>query len=752
MPRSPRHLIVVLAALVACASSAPRPEQEAQPALRVQPVVSPSPVSKPAPDTAVPTPPVAKKEPKDVTVHGDKRIDDYFWLRNKGTPEVEQYLKAEAAYADAMMAKTKPLQETLYGEMLSRVQETDVSAPFRKDGFFYYTRTEKGLQYPILCRKQGSLTAQEQVLLDLNQLAQGKKFLSLDRWDVSDDGTLLAYSLDDTGFRQYDLHVKDLRTGKEGPEKIARVDSFAWTRDGKTLFYVTEDATTKRANQLWRHTVSVPGASPAGDARTNQDELVFEEKDEMFGLDVARSRSKKLVFVVSSSHTASEVRFFRADDPSARMTLVQPREKDHEYYADEGNGVLYIRTNSGGRNFRLVTAPLSSPGKEHWKELVPHRDDVMLLDVDVFKNWVVRYEREGGLPQVAVMDLHGGATRRLQFPEADYHVSPDRNEEFNQSAYRINYQSLVSPPAVYDYDMKTGARTLVKQVPVPNYDPSRYEVERVWAPAQDGVRIPVALVHKKGVARDGKSPLYLYAYGSYGISIPDFFSQERFSLVDRGVTCAIAHIRGGGEMGKKWHDAGRMMNKKNTFTDFIAAAEYLIGQGYTSKDRLAIAGGSAGGLLMGAVLNMRPDLFKVAIASVPFVDVINTMLDESLPLTVGEFEEWGNPKEEPAYRYMRSYSPYDNVQATAYPIMLVRSSYNDSQVMYWEPAKWVAKLRATKTDSNPLLFKIKMDPAGHGGASGRYDRLRDVAYDDAFLLTYLGVAEGTGGAAPNASR
>ncbi|HEY2031462.1 MAG TPA: S9 family peptidase [Myxococcales bacterium] len=764
-----RKPLALFFCLVACASSAPlKPAPEGAtapaPAAAAQRSASAHPAGL--------QPPVAKKEPKDVTVHGDKRVDDYFWLRNKGTPEVEQYLKAEAAYADAMMEKTRPLQEKLYGEMLSRVQETDVSAPFRKDGFFYYTRTEKGLQYPILCRKQGSLSAPEQVLLDVNQLARGKKFLGFGQWVVSDDASLLAYSIDDTGFRQYDLHVKDLRSGADRPEKIARVDSFSWTADGKTLFYVTEDATTKRANQLWRHTLS----APAGEARANgggagKDDLVFEEKDEMFGLDLGRSRSKKLLFLVSASHTASEVRFFRADDRSARMTLVQPREKDHEYYADEGGGLLYIRTNSqepalpatggarmraalvGGRNFRLVTAPLSSPGKEHWKEIVPHRDDVMLLDIDVFKDWVVRYEREGGLPQVTIMDLRHGGTRRLQFPEPDYHVSPDRNEEFNQSAYRINYQSLVSPPAVYDYDMKTGARTLVKQVPVPNYDPSRYEVERVWAPAQDGVRIPVALVHKKGVARDGKSPLYLYAYGSYGISIPDFFSQERFSLVDRGVTCAIAHIRGGGEMGKKWHDAGRMMNKKNTFSDFIAAAEYLTGEGYTAKDRLAIAGGSAGGLLMGAVLNMRPDLFKVAIASVPFVDVINTMLDESLPLTVGEFEEWGNPKEEPAYRYMRSYSPYDNVEPKAYPIMLVRSSYNDSQVMYWEPAKWVAKLRATKTDSNPLLFNIKMDPAGHGGASGRYDRLHDVAYDDAFLLTYLGVTKGesTGGA-PNASR
>jgi oligopeptidase B len=712
-------VLAAIAAALGCASSAPKP------------VAAPAPAA--APPAAVAKsetlqPPVARKIPKDVTVHGDKRIDDYFWLSQKGTPEVESYLNAEAAYADAMMEKTKPLQETLYKEMLSRVQETDVSAPWRKDGFYYYSRTEKGLQYPILCRKAGSLDAPEQVMLDLNQLAAGKKFLGLGRWQVSDDGSLLAYSLDETGFRQYDLHLKDLRSGTDGPEKIARVDSFTWTGDGKTLFYVTEDAQTKRANQLWRHAL--------GAAR---DDLIFEEKDEMFGVDVDRSRSKEFIFVGSSSHTASEVRFFKADDSRAQLSLVQAREKDHEYSVDHRGGLFYIRTNTGGRNFRLVTAPVQSPGRQHWKELVPHRDDVMLLDIELFKDYLVRYEREGGLPQVAITSFASGETRRLTFPEADYHVTPEHNGEFDQKAYRIGYQSLVTPPAVYDVDMASQERKLIKQQVIPNYDPSLYEVERIWAPAADGARVPVALVHKKGIARDGKSPLYLYAYGSYGISIPDFFSSERFSFVDRGVTCAIAHIRGGGEMGKKWHDAGRMMNKKNTFTDFVDSAEYLVKQGYTSPGRLAIGGGSAGGLLMGAVLNMRPDLFKVATAWVPFVDVINTMLDESLPLTVGEFEEWGNPKNDDAYAYMRSYSPYDNVEPKAYPILLVRSSYNDSQVMYWEPAKWVAKLRATKTDKNPLLFKIKMDPAGHGGASGRYDRLHDVAYEQAFMLDQLGL-------------
>jgi oligopeptidase B len=695
-----KRTLLVSLALASCVAGAPRPAQEEA------------------------RPPVARKHPKDVTVHGDKRIDDYFWLRNKGTPEVEDYLRAETAYADAMMRPTAPLQEKLYAEMLSRVQETDSNVPFRRDGFYYYARTEKGKQYPILCRKAGSLDAPEQIILDVNALAEGKKFLSLGGWHPSDDGSLLAYSTDETGFRQYDLHVKDLKTGATGPEKIARVDSFTWTREGKTIFYVTEDPQTKRGNQLWRHAL---GAA--------KDDLVYEEKDEMFDLSVYRSRSKDFIFVESHSHTATEVRFFGASDPYAALILIQPREKDHEYYVDYRGGVFYIRTNSGGRNFRLVTAPVWAPGKANWKEIVPHREDVMLIDHDLFRDYLVRWEREGGLPQIAVTDFATGETRRISFPEADYHVSPEHNEEFAQTALRINYQSMVTPPSVYDVEMKSQERKLLKQQPVPNYDPSLYEVERIWAPASDGAKIPVALVHKKG-ARGG--PLYLYAYGSYGASIPDFFSSDRFSLVDRGVTCAIAHIRGGGEMGKKWHDAGRMMNKKNTFTDFIAASESLIQQGYTSPDRLAVGGGSAGGLLMGAVLNMRPDLFKAAVAWVPFVDVINTMLDETLPLTIPEFEEWGNPKNPAEYAYIRSYSPYDNVAAKAYPALLVRSSYNDSQVMYWEPAKWVAKLRTVKTDSNPLLFRVKMEPAGHGGASGRYDKLHDVAYDFAFLLWQLG--------------
>jgi len=699
------HRVLVCLALLACAST-----QRQQP---------------PA-DASPPQPPIAPRHPHVTEVNGDTLRDDYFWLRNKGTPEVETYLRAEAAYAEAMMKPTEPLQKTLYGEMLSRIQEDDSTPPVRIGSHWYYQRTEKGKQYPILCRKAAP-GAPEQVILDVNALAAGKKFLGLGGWEVSDDGTRLAYTTDETGFRQYDLHVRDLRTGADGPEKIARVDSLAWTRDGKVLFYVVEDEQEKRPYQLFRHVVGSSG----------KDELVYEEKDHAFNLEVDRSRSKDFIFVTSASHTTSEVRFFRADDAKAALALIQPREPEHEYYADARGGTLYIRTNSGGRNFRLVTAPVGAPGQASWKEVVPHREGVMLQDVEVFRDFVVLAEREGGLPQITFLDPSTGARRRVQFAEADYEVSPDKNPEYDQKELRVAYQSPVTPQSWIDVDAASFAQTVVKRQPVPNYDSSRYQVERVWAVAADGTRIPVAVLHKKDVARDGKSPLLLYGYGSYGIDVADRFNSNVFSLVDRGVSYAVAHIRGGGELGKKWHDQGRMMNKMNTFTDFISSAEHLVSLGYTSKDRLAIMGGSAGGLLMGAVTNLRPDLFHAVITYVPFVDVINTMLDESLPLTVIEFEEWGNPKKPDEYRYMKQYSPYDNVTARAYPTMLVRSSYNDSQVMYWEPAKYVAKLRSLKTDSNPLLFKINMDPAGHGGASGRYDRLKDAAYDYAFVIRAL---------------
>jgi oligopeptidase B len=674
--------------------------------------------------------PVAAKQPHQTVIHGETLVDDYFWLRNKGTPEVESYLKAELAYADALMKPTEALQQKLYDEMLSRIQQTDTQVPARERGYFYYSRTEEGKQYPIHARKKGSLDAPEEVILDVNALAAGKKFMSVGDMMVSPDGGLLAYTADETGFRQYTLHVKDLRTGGLGPEGVERVTSVEWTEDGKTLLYAVEHPQTKRSYQVFRHTVGTSGP----------DRLAYEEKDERFDVGVGKSRDRKYLFVEAGSHTTSEIRYLPADTGTAAMKVIAERVPDQEYDVDHRDGTFWIRTNDTGRNFRLVTAPDQDPSRRNWTEVVAHRDDVMLSGLQVFRDFYVLMEREGGWPQVRVTDFRTGQSHRISFPEPAYQVSPTNNREFDTPVLRFSYQSPITSPSFYDYDPATRERKLLKQMPVlGGYDPSRYRVEITKATAPDGAQVPMWLLYRKDLQRNGANPALLYAYGSYGASMSAGFSSNLFSLVDRGVVYALAYIRGGGELGKKWHDQGRMMNKRNTFTDFIAAAEHLIAQKYTSKDRLAIEGGSAGGLLMGAVTNMRPDLFKVVIALVPFVDVMNTMLDASLPLTVGEFEEWGNPKNEAEYRYMKSYSPYDNVSARVYPTMLVKSSYNDSQVMYWEPAKYVAKLRALKTDRNPLVFHINMDPAGHGGKSGRYDRLREAAYDYAFLLWQLGV-------------
>jgi oligopeptidase B len=682
-----------------------------------------------APAQDVARPPVAPKQPHPTQVHGETLADDYYWLRNKGTPEVEQYLNAELAYAKAVMKPTEALQQKLYDEMLSRIQQTDTNVPYRDRGYFYYSRTEEGKQYPIYARKK-TLDAAEEVLLDINQLAVGKKFMQLGDATVSPDGTLFAYATDETGFRQFTLHVKDLRTGQLRPETAERVTSVEWGEDGQTLFYSVEDPQTKRSNIAYRQALGAAKPDP-----------IYEEKDERFNIYVWKSRDRKYLFVESGSHTTSEIRYFPADQPRAAMKVIAAREPDREYYVDHREGTFWIRTNDKGRNFRLVTAPASDPGRQNWTEVVPHRDDVMLANALLFKDFYVLYEREGGLPHLRITDFKSGQSHRVTFPEEAYHVTPSNNREFDTKTFRFNYQSPISSSSIYDYDPATRERKLLKQVAVlGGFDPSRYRVELTQATASDGVKVPIWMVYRKDLMKkDGSNPALLYAYGSYGASMAATFNSNIFSLVDRGVTYGMAYIRGGGELGKKWHDQGRMMSKRNTFTDFIAAADHLVNARYTSKDHLAINGASAGGLLMGAVTNMRPDLFKVVITQVPFVDVINTMLDETIPLTVPEFEEWGNPKIPEQYTYMRSYSPYDNIAAKAYPTMLVKSSYNDSQVMYWEPAKYVARLRATKTDRNPLVFYINMDPAGHGGKSGRYERLRETAFDYAFLLWQLGV-------------
>ena len=669
-------------------------------------------------------PPVARKAPHIETLHGDRRVDDYFWLREKSEPEVIAYLKAENAYTEAMTRANEPLQEALYKEMLGRIKQTDLSVPYRLRGYYYYSRTEEGKQYSIQCRKQGSLDAAEEVLLDLNERAKDHKFLGLGALVVSDDGRHLAFTLDTTGFRQYTLHVKDLVTGQWGPENAARVGSVVWAADNATLFYTVEDD-TKRPNRLYRHRL---GANNEGDA------LLFEEKDERFSIGARRSNSKAYILLTTSSHTASEVRYLDADRPDGDFKLVAARENEHEYYVEHHGDRFFIRTNQGAPNFRLVSAPVADPDKAAWREVVAHRSDVMLAGMTFFRDHYVLVEREGGLPHLRITAHRGGASHRIAFPEPVYSAGSSTNAEYETGTYRYAYQSFITPSSVFDYDMEKRESQLLKQTEVlGGYDPSRYESARVWATAGDGTRIPISLVHRKGLARDGSAPMLLNAYGSYGSSQNATFSSNRVSLLDRGVVFAIAHIRGGGEMGKVWHEQGRMMMKKNTFTDFIAAAEHLIAGKYTARERLVISGGSAGGLLMGAVTNMRPDLFKAVIAEVPFVDVINTMSDTSLPLTVGEFEEWGNPAIKAEYEYMKSYCPYTNTTARAYPTLLVKTSLNDSQVMYWEPAKWVARIRAVKTDRNPLLFKINMG-AGHGGASGRYDALRELAFNYAFIL------------------
>lgn len=671
-------------------------------------------------------PPVAKKVPRKTTIQGETLTDNYFWLRDKASPEVKDYLEAENAYTTAVMKPTEGFQQALYKEMLGRIEETDQSAPYPLNGAWYYTRTEQGKQYPIHGRKRGNLEAKEEILLDLNELARGEKFLALGVFAFNDDQTLLAYATDTTGFREYHLRIKDLHTGELLADRIAKVNAVAWAADGKTLFYITEDG-AKRPYRLYRHVLG-------GD----KDELVYEEKDELYRLSLQRSRDKAYLFVTSASSTTTEVRYLRADRPNDAPVVVLPRENDHRYAVGHRDGQFYIRTNKNARDFRLVKAPIKDPQSKNWKELIAHRPDVLLEDVEVFAHHCVVAERENGLTHRRVIDLRTDKAHRLEFPDPVYSVSSDINPTFDTSVYRYRYQSLTTPESVFAYDMDRQEATLLKRTKVQGgFDPANYTSERIFATTADGTRIPVSLVYKKGLPRDGKNPLLLYAYGAYGSSLPISFLTQRLSLLDRGVIYAMAHVRGGREMGEVWHEQGKMLQKRNTFTDFITAADFLISQKYTAQERLAIEGRSAGGLLIGAVLNQRPDLCKVAVLHVPFVDVINTMLDASLPLTVQEYLEWGNPNHRQEYEYLKGYCPYTNLAAKDYPAILVTTSLNDSQVMYWEPAKYVAKLRSLKTDRNLLLLKTNL-AAGHGGASGRYDALKETAFTYAFVLTQLG--------------
>jgi oligopeptidase B len=669
-------------------------------------------------------PPIAKKEPRTLAVHGQTLVDDYGWLRDKTSADTVAYLEAENAYAEAVMASSAELQQTLYDEMLGRIRQTDISVPWRKGAYLYYSRTEEGKQYPIWARKRAEEAAEE-IVLDVNELAEGKEFMALGSLDVSDDANLLLFSTDDTGYRQYTLQVKDLRTGELLPVRVENTESLLWAADNRTFFYTVEND-AKRQYRLYRYILG-----------TDVHELVYEEEDEAYDLYASRTRSGAWIVVTSESKVTNESRLIPAATPGVEPRLMVPRRNGRRYYPDHRGERFYILADDTGVNFRVVTAPLDQPAR--WTELVPHREPVMLEELSLFRDHMILRVREHGLPEFEIYDLRkNDGFHRIAFPEPAYSAQPGVNEEFNTTLFRYTYESFVTPRSVYDYDMDAQTAVLLKRTEcLGGYDPSRYTVERFFVTARDGAEVPVAMVYRNDVDPRAGNPLLLYGYGSYGSSIPDAFNSNRFSLIDRGITFAIAHIRGGGEMGEAWHDHGRMMEKKNTFHDFIDVAEELIARGYTARETLAIQGGSAGGLLVGAVMNMRPELFKAVVAFVPFVDVMNTMLDASLPLTTQEYVEWGNPHEPQAFAYMKSYDPYSNVERKAYPAMLVRTSLNDSQVGYWEAAKWVARLRACKTDGNELLLHVNMG-AGHGGASGRYDKLREQAFDYAWVVRQLG--------------
>jgi oligopeptidase B len=678
-------------------------------------------------------PPAAPQRPTDLEQHGDVRVDPWYWLRDRDDPEVIAYLEAENAHTEAVTADTAPLRDALYGEIVARIQETDLSVPARWGSYWYYSRTVEGLQYPIHCRRPGGpegSDSDEQVLLDENVLADGHDFFALGALSISPDHRLAAYSTDFDGDEVFTMRVRDLATGADLDDEIPGVNYGAtWALDNATIFYtVLNDA--KRPWRLYRHGLGTP---------VDQDVLVHEEEDEAFYVGVSRTRSDAYLLLELSSMVTSETHVLPADDPTGGFAVVEPRRHGIEYEVDHHGDRFLIVTNDDAENFRLVEAPVGSPGRAAWRDVVAHRSDVKLDSVDVFRDHLVLYERADAVRRIRVTDPSGQDAHTIEQPEAVSTAYPGENHEFDTSVLRFGYTSLVTPASVFDYDIASRQRTLLKQQPVlGGYDPADYETGRVWATAPDGTRVPVSYVQRRGVAHDGTAPTLLYGYGSYEVSRDPTFSSLRLSLLDRGVIFALAHVRGGGEMGRRWYEDGKFLHKQNTFTDFVACAEALVEQGFTSSDRLVARGGSAGGLLMGAVVNRRPDLFRAIVAEVPFVDVLTTILDESLPLTIIEWDEWGNPQDQEFYDYIKAYSPYDNVEPKDYPAMLVTAGLNDPRVSYWEPAKWVAKLRATKTDANPLLLKTEMG-AGHMGPSGRYDAWKDEAFVFAFILDAVGI-------------
>lgn len=685
------------------------------------------------------TPPVADIKPHSRILHGDTVLDNYYWLNDffkKGpdTAAVISYLEAENQYTAAMMKGTEELQTKLFEEMKGRIKEADESVPYLRNGYYYYTRTEEGKQYSKFCRKKGSLEAEEEILLDVDALAEGYAYYSAGGYNVSPDNKLLAYGVDTLSRREYTIYIKNLETGELLADAIPKTTGGSvWANDNRTLFYTSKNPQTLLTEKIMRHKL---GTS------TSEDAVVYHEKDNTNYIGVRKAKSGKYIYIISGATLSSETRYLDADDPEGTFTVFQPRIKDVLYSVTALEDRFLIVTNQDAQNFRLMECPLDKTGQEHWKEVIPHRADVLLSDVYEFKDFLVISERKNGLTQLAVRNIADGEQYYLDFGEAAYVAYPTANPEYNTSTLRYGYTSLTTPSSTYDYDMTTREKTLLKQQEVVGgYDPSDYVTERLYATAADDTtQIPISLVYKKGFKKNGGAPLLLYGYGSYGASMDPGFSSSRLSLLDRGFVFAIAHIRGGEEMGRYWYEDGKLMKKKNTFTDFIDCARYLVANNYTSEPHLYAQGGSAGGLLMGAVVNMAPELWNGVLAQVPFVDVVNTMLDESIPLTTNEYDEWGNPNNKEAYDYIKSYSPYENIEAKDYPNMLVTTGLHDSQVQYFEPAKWVAKLRATKTDNNVLLLKTEM-AFGHGGASGRFDYLKEVALEYAFLLALEGITK-----------
>ncbi len=678
-------------------------------------------------------PPVAKIIPKELTAHGDTRIDNYYWLNERNNPEVVAYLEAENAYKDAMLAHTKDFQEELYNEIVGRIKQTDMSVPYKDQNYYHYTRYEEGYEYPIYCRKKGSLDAEEEILLNVNEMAKGYDFFNVAGYSTSSNNNLIAYGVDTVSRRLYTLYFMDLTTGKVLEDKILNTSGrAAWANDNKTVFYALKDTITLRPYKIMKHVLGTD---------VSEDKVIYTEEDETFNIFVFKTKSKKFLMIASVQTLSTEFKYLDADRPDGDFQIIQPREKNLEYRVDHFQDKFYILTNWDAKNFRLMETPVDKTSKENWTEVIPHREDVLLQGLEIFKNHLVLGERKNGLTQIHIIKWSDMSEHYLDFGEEAYVVYMSMNPDFDTDLLRYNYTSLTTPRSVFDYDMVSGEKKLLKQQEVVgDFDPGNYVTERHFATARDGTKVPISLVYRKGLEKDGDNPLLLYGYGSYGASMDPAFSSDRLSLLDRGFVFAIPHIRGGSEMGRWWYEDGKLLKKKNTFYDFIDCGEYLVEQKFTSPDKMFAMGGSAGGLLMGAVLNIRPDLWKGVIADVPYVDVITTMLDTSIPLTTGEFDEWGNPQNKEYYDYMLSYSPYDQVEAKDYPAMLVTTGYHDSQVQYFEPAKWVAKLRAMKTDDNPLIFHINME-AGHGGVSGRFKQYRETALVYAFMLDLVGIKQ-----------